>query len=87
MNTITITINEHFVRTEMEFEENGKRPAGYMAYNAHGKGKPVATVSGPIEIVKGHVNVDMGRIPSGTYALRDILAFARRGEHGLSIVE
>jgi hypothetical protein len=72
-------------------------PSYYTALNASGKGKLVARVAGPeIEIHKwamGDESADMcwlsadakARGGEHAYALRDILAFARNGKHGLSL--
>lgn len=80
--TITATIREY--NQSCDTEESG--PASYKALAINTtKGVAVATVTGPGEIVKSW-SADMWRLEDGTYALRDILTFARRGARGLSIV-
>lgn len=80
-----ITISEHFVVADMEYESDGTRPRGYKAFNASGKGRPIATVAGRVELVRDG-NADMAKLDGKTYALRDILTFARAGERGLSVL-
>ena len=75
-----ITISETTVRTMGEYG-----PDSYGAYNLTGKGKPVATVEGVFEAVK-EFGADMIKLDGYTWALRDILAFARRGDRGLIVV-
>lgn len=76
-----IAISQTWVHT---INEDGER-SGYHALNASGKGTRVALVAGPVtKDSLGH-DSDGGRLDDGVYVLRDILAFARRGERGLSI--
>lgn len=77
-----LTISQTWVPT---IDEDGAR-SGYHALNASGKGTLVAVVAGPVaKEILGHSGNDGGRLDDGVYVLRDILAFARRGERGLSI--
>jgi hypothetical protein len=76
-----LTISQTWVPT---YDEDN-RASGYHALNASGKGHQIAVVAGPvIKASLGH-DSDGGQLDDGLYALRDILAFARRGERGLSI--
>jgi hypothetical protein len=77
--TITATIRIHEQPCETE-----DGPGHYEALSLT-SGRALATVTGPGEIVQSF-GVDMWRLSDGDYALRDILAFARRGERGLSVV-
>ena len=76
-----ITISETTVRTMGEYG-----PDSYGAYNLSGKGKTVATIEGAIQGVKSEFGADMIKLDGYTWALRDILSFARRGERGLMVV-
>ena len=82
----TVTISKQWIGEWMEGDTT--RASGYYALNASGKGKPVAEISGNIEIVVEHcgkIAVDMAKLDNGTYCLRDAVDFARAGTHGLSI--
>jgi transposase len=77
-----ITISETTVRTMGEYG-----PDSYQALNLTGKGRVVATVEGAIQIVKSEFGADMIKMADGyTWAIRDVLAMAQRGEHGLMLV-
>lgn len=61
---------------------------GYATcYNASGKGKAVATVDGPVAVCDLGFGCDGGLIDGQSWALRDVLDMAKRGERGLSLVE
>jgi len=77
----TIQIHE---TTEQIQSESGKMTS-YKALNHSGKGKMIATVTGPIIKTKSRFGSDMIEMESDRWALRDILAFAQRGEHGLTL--
>lgn len=76
----TITIHE---TTEKIQGETGM--TSYKALNASGKGKPVAKVTGDLIVQKDEFGSDEVKFDGGTWALRDILSIARRGERGLAI--
>lgn len=82
----SITINKHFEMATCEINEDGSQPAGYWALNASGKGEVVALVAGPVELADMGYGAEGGKIGDDVYALRDVLAFARRGERGLSVI-
>jgi hypothetical protein len=82
MNTnTTIEIREEKISIQ---GENG--PSSYKALNISGRGKLVATVTGPMTAAK-HYNADMVSMDDGTWALRDILDFAKAGLRGLSMAQ
>jgi hypothetical protein len=80
MNTLTISMN-HNKSTNIE----GKT-IYYDALNAQGRGKKVAVISGEFEVVS-HQFGDSVKLADGTYALREVLSFAKRGERGLTLTE
>ena len=57
---------------------------GYWALNTSGKGEVIAEIEGDIEKCV-LFNSDCGLLNGKKYALRDILSFAKKGLHGLSI--
>ena len=82
----TVTISKQWINERMEGDTT--RNSGYIALNASGKGKPYITISGNIEVVVEHcgtIAVDMAKLDTGAYCLRDAVEFARAGTHGLSI--
>ena len=67
---------------------NGGAPE-HTALNLSGSGKIIATVQGPIEPIiasEDHFGCDMIGFEGKTWAIRDILRFARNGERGLVVV-
>lgn len=83
MTTGTMTITIHRT-SEMVYDEDGKR-VRVPLLNARGKGQHVATITG-CEAVDAGYGADWAMVEGTEYALGDALAFARRGEHGLSVV-
>lgn len=81
-----ITISKEWIRETMVGPDDETVVAnGYWALNGSGRGQVVAVIDGPVKIVDFGYGTDGGELADGTYALRDIIAFAQRGEHGLSI--
>ena len=76
-----VTIYRKWMPTVNEWQ----RRDGYWALNTTG-GDPVAVISGPVEVVV-EGGIEWGLLDDRHYALRDVLAFARAGKHGLAIAE
>ena len=73
-------------QTTVQTTDEDNRPSSYVALNASGVGQYVATVKGADKCDLGY-GCDGGRVGGQDYCLRDVLRFARRGEHGVTIVE
>lgn len=93
MTTATASLTIHQTRETLPGNATiDGRPHSYTTYNASGRGKLVATIAGPVELVRSPIpcstqTADLGLLDDGkAYCLRDVLEFARRGERGLSIV-
>lgn len=80
MTTIEISTSRIYTTNENQKGDH------YDALNASGRGKLVAKVCGPVEVVKWG-NADMIALDGQPWTLRDVLAMAQRGERGLSVVE
>ena len=86
-STMTLTINSKFFKAAMEEDERGYAPSGYVGYTTE-PGKHVATIEGDFQLAdpKMHFGVTMIVLDGGTWAMRDVLAMAKRGERGLKVV-
>ena len=83
-----IKIRKSWYAAEMEQDERGHQAGGYWGLNIQGRGKLVAVIDGPVQVVDIGFGVQGGRLDDGkSYAPRTLIAFARRGDHGLSITE
>lgn len=77
---MSITIYQTTVNTINE----SQRGDSYKALNASGKGKRIATINGAERCDLGF-GCDGALAEGKQWALRDVLAMAQRGEHGLSV--
>lgn len=79
---MTITISQ----TRVACINESQRQDSYVALNARGKGKAVATINGAERCDLGF-GCDGALVDGQQWSLSDALAMAQRGERGLSLVD
>ena len=86
-SAMRLTINSKFFKATMEDDGNGYAPSGYVGYTT-GPGQHVATIEGNFQLAdpKMHFGATMIVLDGKTWAMRDVLAMAKRGERGLRVI-